>query len=338
MTWQASFQSLGPRDRRALRIGAWTVVPLLAITMVIRPWTASFIARREALDRARGVLMREQRALDGASRDRQRLAALHIALDESFNQLFAATDAATASAELARYVGSRAIATGVTLERTETETALDDSLSTGRAEHGARTAVADSTQPVLRVAIRGRGDTRAIIALLRAVETGPRLIRVERIGITRESVDGESVNGRLSFTATFVGLARNETPADSRARSITAVSAPPVRADPLTFASTVAPVLLARDPFRSRHSEWSDGAVSTGTTPAPTIAAIRLLGTVIRGGGGFAVCQLSAESPRIVHIGERLGELTLESLEQGRAVFRSANGARLTLSLATPGT
>jgi hypothetical protein len=37
-----------------------------------------------------------------------------------------------------------------------------------------------------------------------------------------------------------------------------------------------------------------------------------------------------------VHVGERLGELTLIILEQGRAVFQTPRGARLELALAQP--
>ena len=64
-----------------------------------------------------------------------------------------------------------------------------------------------------------------------------------------------------------------------------------------------------------------------------SIAAVHLLGTVIRASGSFALCQLPADIPRIVHVGERLGELTLISLEQGRAVFQAPRGARLELVL-----
>jgi hypothetical protein len=102
-------------------------------------------------------------------------------------------------------------------------------------------------------------------------------------------------------------------------------------------------VELASDPFspdRALPAEavQPEESAPVDSTPANPVGAVRLLGTVVRGAGGFALCQLPADVPRVVHVGERLGELTLISLEQGRAVFRAPNGTRLELSLSTPGT
>lgn len=93
---------------------------------------------------------------------------------------------------------------------------------------------------------------------------------------------------------------------------------------------------LSRDPFRP--GGLLPNAVARLRPPADTVlpvsvAAVRLLGTVIRPSGSFALCQLPADVPRIVHVGERLGALTLISLEQGRAVFQAPRGARLELLL-----
>lgn len=101
-------------------------------------------------------------------------------------------------------------------------------------------------------------------------------------------------------------------------------------------------VALASDPFspdRRLPDEPSDESPARrDTVPVAPPDSVRLLGTVVRGSGGFAVCQLSGDAPRIVHLGERLGGLTLLSLGQGRAVFRAPNGKRLELSLSQPGT
>lgn len=93
---------------------------------------------------------------------------------------------------------------------------------------------------------------------------------------------------------------------------------------------------LSRDPFRSGGLLPNDVA---RLRPAPdtvlpvSVAAIRLLGTVVRASGSFALCQLPPDVPRMVHIGERLGEFTLISLEQGHVVFQAPKGARLELFL-----
>lgn len=101
-------------------------------------------------------------------------------------------------------------------------------------------------------------------------------------------------------------------------------------------------VALASDPFsvdRSLPGEGADDSPETSDSAAPAPAGeVKLLGTVVRTNGSFALCQLPSDAPRIVHIGERLGELTLISLDQGRAIFRARNGKPVELSLSKPGT
>lgn len=100
-------------------------------------------------------------------------------------------------------------------------------------------------------------------------------------------------------------------------------------------------VALAFDPFsldrRVRPTLERAAAVTQDTTAASAAGLVRLLGTVVRGTGGFAICQLSSDLPRIVHVGDRLGDLTLISIEQGRARFRTAQGSSLEISLSRPG-
>lgn len=103
------------------------------------------------------------------------------------------------------------------------------------------------------------------------------------------------------------------------------------------------PVELASDPFSPDRALPAEDAPQEDpapgdSPPANPVGAVRLLGTVVRAADSFALCQLPADVPRVVHVGERLGELTLISLEQGRAVFRAPNGTRLELSLSTRGT
>jgi hypothetical protein len=105
--------------------------------------------------------------------------------------------------------------------------------------------------------------------------------------------------------------------------------------------STSSTVELASDPFSPdrRLRQGVDENLEVLDAAPPIVAGpMRLLGTVVRDTTGFAICQLATDAPRVVHLGERFGELTLITLEQGRAVFRAANGTRLELSLAKPGT
>jgi hypothetical protein len=70
------------------------------------------------------------------------------------------------------------------------------------------TVRADSSADVLRVAIRASGDVGAVVRFLRLMEDGARIVRVERIGISR-GLAGTSEAGTLVLTATITGLARS---------------------------------------------------------------------------------------------------------------------------------
>lgn len=105
--------------------------------------------------------------------------------------------------------------------------------------------------------------------------------------------------------------------------------------------SAPAGLVLAQDPFDPDRAPAGDaeeppqegGGV---TSPAPVVT-IRLLGTIVRPRGSIAFCQLQAEAPRLVHVGEQCGDFTVLSIDQGRAAFRARDGARLELSLTPPG-
>jgi hypothetical protein len=105
--------------------------------------------------------------------------------------------------------------------------------------------------------------------------------------------------------------------------------------------SAPAVVALASDPFspdRRLVDDAEEELAPRDTAPPLATGPMRLLGTVVRDTTGFAICQLATDPPRVIHLGERLGEMILITLEQGRAVFRAPNGTRLELSLAKPGT
>jgi hypothetical protein len=77
-----------------------------------------------------------------------------------------------------------------------------------------------------------------------------------------------------------------------------------------------------------------------GSTPAgPPESRVRLIGTaLLPPGGGFAMCQVGDDPPRVVRLGERLGDLVLREVVQGRAVFVSPGGGRLELKVPRGGT
>jgi hypothetical protein len=110
---------------------------------------------------------------------------------------------------------------------------------------------------------------------------------------------------------------------------------------PGTQRDSASSATLASDPFNADRTlpGEADGEVAAAPDSAASLPAaeVRLLGTVVRGSSPFALCQLASDAPRIVHVGERLGDFTLVSLDQGRATFRARTGAQVELSLSKPG-
>jgi hypothetical protein len=80
-------------------------------------------------------------------------------------------------------------------------------------------------------------------------------------------------------------------------------------------------------------------AISTETAPPQSASApLVLLGTVVLAEGrSFVMCQQGSEQPRIVRVGESLGDYTLRTVEQGRAVFVTRRGEQVELRVPKPG-
>ena len=73
--------------------------------------------------------------------------------------------------------------------------------------------------------------------------------------------------------------------------------------------------------------------VTAGVVPAVFVQPVVVIGTVINANGrSFAMCQLGAEAPRVVYVGQRIGTLTLVSVGQGSAVFTNETGARVVIN------
>jgi type II secretory pathway component PulM len=204
VTLRDRLPTLRPRDRRAVRAGAWILVPLLIGTVVIRPYITALEASRSALENEADLLARETRAVLDLPSDSATLRATSLLLVAAAPRLFGGSDAVTAAAELARYVSASATACGLHLEQAETQTRADSVGQTSLASAPARATEGDSN---LRVTIRARGGVLAIYAFLRAMEDGEKLVRVERIDIVRTATD-DTFDGTLTVTATVAGLAR----------------------------------------------------------------------------------------------------------------------------------
>ncbi len=99
------------------------------------------------------------------------------------------------------------------------------------------------------------------------------------------------------------------------------------------------------DPFRPDRSRPQIRYQLPGTAEAVPKEAVAveqpivLLGTMVIGGEGrsFAMCQTPA-GPRIVHIGEKVGDLTLKRVAKQSAVFVSSRGKEISFRVKPAGT
>ena len=190
MIFETLVAKLAARDRRALNRGAWLLAPLLLATVVVRPYLGARLDSRAALASERMLLAKELGAVTDLRRDRSTLDSLAVLLASMSSRLFAGGDAVTASAELARYVSVTASQCGLRLEQVETEAPVDSS------DVGA-----------LAVSMRARGDIVALHAFLRAMESGSKLVGIERVAIARAS-ELDVFDGMLTLTAVVRAHAR----------------------------------------------------------------------------------------------------------------------------------
>jgi hypothetical protein len=63
-----------------------------------------------------------------------------------------------------------------------------------------------------------------------------------------------------------------------------------------------------------------------------------VLGTAVASDGrNFATLQLGGESPKLVRVGDRIGEWIVRSITRGKVVLESTEGARAELAAPRPG-
>ena len=73
--------------------------------------------------------------------------------------------------------------------------------------------------------------------------------------------------------------------------------------------------------------------VTGGVAPPVFVQPVVVIGTITNANGrSFAMCQLGADAPRVVYVGQRIGTLTLVSVGPGSAVFTNETGARVVIN------
>lgn len=186
------FSAMSPRDRRALVLGAAVLAPAFFFMWGVRPYLAALSDTRQRLVVEREALARERAAVSAARRNPNLQHVADSATRSAAPRLFAGRDDVMASAELASYLGDVARRHHVWLQDASTRAATT-------AEGGVRT---------LHVDIRAESDLRGILEFLKGLEAGAKLVRVDRLDISRQpSRSDENGAETLAMSATVAGFA-----------------------------------------------------------------------------------------------------------------------------------
>jgi hypothetical protein len=140
----------------------------------------------------REALARERAAVAAARKNPQLRSLADSAMRVTAAKLFAGRDDVMASAELASYLGDVAKSNHVWLQDASTRPA----------------ALLPGGVRALKVEVRAESDLEGVLSLLQALETGGKLVRVERLDISRQpSRMDEDGAETLALSATVSGFA-----------------------------------------------------------------------------------------------------------------------------------
>ncbi|HEY4217923.1 MAG TPA: type II secretion system protein GspM [Gemmatimonadaceae bacterium] len=182
---------MSAKDRRAIVLGAAVLLPGFLFVWGVRPYRAALSDARDQLASERETLARERAAVATAQRNPQLQHVADSAMRTMTPRLFEGKDDVMASSELASYIGDVARTSRVWLEDAGTRPATP-------AANGVRT---------LRVEIRAESDLRGTLTFLRSLESGAKLVRIDRLDISRAPRASESDDETLSIAATISGFA-----------------------------------------------------------------------------------------------------------------------------------
>jgi hypothetical protein len=187
-----SWSTMAAKDRRAIILGLVVVMPALLFIWGVRPYRAALTETRDELEIARLALSREKAAVMTTRANPSAQKSADSALMMVGTRLFEGRDDAIASAQLAAYLGSVARKSRVLMEDANTRPSTTS-------PEGIRN---------LRVEVRAESDIQGVATFIYNLETGNKLVRVDRLEISR--VPGfEDKNGfeTLSIAATVTGFA-----------------------------------------------------------------------------------------------------------------------------------
>lgn len=198
-----SLISVSPRERRLIRMALLVLVPSLGYVYAVKPYLASLNGMRDQVVMERATLVRERELLAEQLRDPSQRADAQQDVQKASPLLFEGRDDVIASSGLAAYVTGMAEDARVNLQQAATRPTI---LSTT----GVR---------MLRIEIRGESDLQGILTFLNALETGTKLIRFDKLDISRSPGRNAAEDGfeTLSLAATVTGFALGDAPATTTA-------------------------------------------------------------------------------------------------------------------------
>ena len=196
--------SMTTRDRRALLLGGGIVIASLLFVAVRRGGEPGGV--KEAIRTERAALARERGLVLQAGAFASALTAERERLNELSPRLFRGEDALAAASAVETYVLDAA-------ERSRVAVRQSESRDAGPAGEGLTS---------LQVDLRGESDLRGVLSLVRALDSGARLVRVERLSIERTATGAPGDPEKLDFVLTAFGYAqgvRADTASSSSAAS-----------------------------------------------------------------------------------------------------------------------
>jgi type II secretory pathway component PulM len=167
---EAMFDRLSDRDRRALLMGVAVIVPVLLWVGAVRPWRNALADVRERIVAERSLLAREQALIANSSDMSDQIRAAAGGAERALRRLVDAPNVTAAEAEVTDYIESSASKSRVLLEEIR-------GVVPGR--HETRP---EGIQPI-RLAVRGQSDLNGVANLLRRIEEGTMLLRVNELSI-----------------------------------------------------------------------------------------------------------------------------------------------------------
>jgi hypothetical protein len=210
------WSTMNQRDRRAVIGGILVLLPFAIFLWVVRPYRVALSDARDQLDTERAALARERAAIAAAGRNPQLQQVADSVMHAMRPRLFEGKDDVMASAELAGYLGDVAQRSRVWLQDAATRPAV----------------LADGIR-TLQVEIRAESDINGTLLFIQNLEHGEKLVRVDRIDVSRTRKADDKDAEALSIVATISGFAAADPSSPLAPATKPAVATVPSAADPL---------------------------------------------------------------------------------------------------------